>query len=66
MSVYYTIYPIQFAQENPCQMLLCTYQGVKMYVRHISGRDYQIQQILSTEPKDFLNRNIAPGKIIKM
>ena len=68
MDVFYTLYPVNFAQskDNQQERLLMEYQGVKMYAHHLKGREYQIEQILSTEPQDFLKANLAPGMIIKM
>ena len=69
MDVFYTLYPVNFVQEKeekPKEWLLMEYQGVKMYVHHLKDREYQVEQILSTEPQDFIKANIAPGMIIKM
>ena len=68
MDVIYSLYPVDFAQENSEQgeLLLMDYQGVKLYARHLKGREYQVEQILSTEPQDFLKKSIATGAVIKM
>jgi hypothetical protein len=41
------------------------YKGVMMQVEVINERDYKIMRIISSDPNDYLNPELQPGKIIK-
>ncbi|MFD1037928.1 YlzJ-like family protein [Virgibacillus byunsanensis] len=36
-------------------------QGKSMYVEQVEDGSYQLLQLLSTDPKDFLDENFLPG-----
>ena len=45
---------------------MCIYQGVRLYARDLGRGNYEVQRIVSSEPKDFARADIAPGAVIKM
>lgn len=44
---------------------IVTYQGKSISVRKNENGDYQVLQLLSTEPQDFLDDTFIPGSILK-
>lgn len=66
MDVFYTLAVPDFTKENENDLFLCNYHGIKMHVAAKGGGNYEIRQIISTEPKCFNRTDIAPGRIIKM
>ncbi|MEI3604653.1 YlzJ-like family protein [Pseudogracilibacillus sp. SE30717A] len=44
---------------------IVTYQGKSISVRKNEHGDYQVLQLLSTEPQDFLDDTFIPGSILK-
>jgi len=40
--------------------------GLKLQVENIEGQKYKVNQVISTDPKNYLNNQIAPGSILKM
>lgn len=43
-----------------------SYEGRTLQVTQLDGGEYQIEQLLSTDPKDFLNHQFNPGNIISL
>ncbi|WP_163971275.1 YlzJ-like family protein [Oceanobacillus halotolerans] len=41
-----------------------TFQGRECYVEETKDGTYQLIQLLSTDPQDFLDENFAPGTVI--
>ncbi|HLR80188.1 MAG TPA: YlzJ-like family protein [Bacillota bacterium] len=41
------------------------YKGKRCYVKKQTDGTYQLLQLLSTDPNDFLNGNFAPGEVLK-
>lgn len=42
-----------------------SFQGKKLYVKETDKGTYQLVQLLSTDPQDYLNDNYTPGNIFK-
>ncbi|HEX6593954.1 MAG TPA: YlzJ-like family protein [Bacillota bacterium] len=42
-----------------------TYDGKSCFVEKQADGTYQLLQLLSTDPNDFLNENYTPGTILK-
>ncbi|SHF52883.1 YlzJ-like family protein [Ornithinibacillus halophilus] len=42
-----------------------SYNGKSCYVEQTENGEYRILQLLSTDPKDFLDMSYTPGNIIK-
>ncbi|WP_205520092.1 YlzJ-like family protein [Virgibacillus doumboii] len=42
-----------------------TYQGKDMFVEETEDGKYQLLQLLSTDPQDFLNSDYNPGTILR-
>lgn len=40
-----------------------SYQGRLLYVEEVDKGSYELLQLLSTDPQDFLDRTYAPGNI---
>ena len=64
MDVLYTLAPIAVEEsEQPVMKeLLCG--GVTVSARKLHEGQYQIVQVLSTRPEDFLRADLAPGTMI--
>lgn len=65
---YYTIMAPQQQEEEkalPQARLVC-YKGVHLYAAPYDEENYQIVQLCSTNPKDFLRQDIAPGTLIPL
>lgn len=64
MDVLYTLAPIAMEEsEQPVlKELLCG--GVAVSARQLAEGRYQIVQVLSTQPEDFLRAEVAPGTVI--
>lgn len=43
---------------------LISYQGKMMYVEQLDDGSYQLLQLMSTDPQDYLNEQYSPGTII--
>jgi hypothetical protein len=41
-----------------------SYQGRNLYVEQLNDGSYELLQLLSTDPEDFLNTSYVPGTII--
>lgn len=67
MDVFYSLCPPDFTSKDEAQELVtCIYQGVRLYARDLGRGNYEVQRIVSSEPKDFARADIAPGAVIKM
>lgn len=42
-----------------------SYQGKELYVEQTEDGSYQLLQLLSTDPQDFMNSNYIPGTILR-
>ena len=42
------------------------YKGLKLQVEKISEKQVKINQVISSDPQDFLNENIAPGNTLNL
>lgn len=42
-----------------------TYQGKSLYVDQLDDGSYQLLQLLSTDPQDFMNETYTPGTILR-
>ncbi|WP_099158154.1 YlzJ-like family protein [Virgibacillus ndiopensis] len=42
-----------------------TYQGKEMYVEQSEDGSYQLLQLLSTDPQDFLDDRFTPGTVFR-
>lgn len=56
------IFPSNASSYNNRQCI--TYEGKTCYVEKNSNGEYQLIQLLSTDPQDFLNENFTPGRIL--
>ncbi|MGJ9458914.1 YlzJ-like family protein [Oceanobacillus sp. CF4.6] len=41
-----------------------SYKGRTVYAERMQNGSYQIQQLISTDPQDFLNSEFSPGRIL--
>lgn len=55
------IYP---REENQSERKIISYQGKSVHVEKTTDGTYQVLQLLSTDPQDFLNDAFNPGNII--
>lgn len=65
MDVIYTMAPLamETADEQPLKLMNCG--GVEVYAQVVSEGQYQVVQIMSTDPADFLRKELYPGAVIK-
>ncbi|WP_284140007.1 MULTISPECIES: YlzJ-like family protein [unclassified Virgibacillus] len=57
------IFPVE---EEKFQHRHCvSYQGKMIYVEDNQDGTYQVLQLLSSDPQDFLNDGFSPGTILK-
>ncbi len=66
----YSIYPgeLIFAdwdEFEPEFKEIETAGGVKLRVKSLTDEQYQIEQVISTNPQDYLKTEIMPGAVIK-
>lgn len=68
MDVFYTICPPNFApkDDETQELVMCNYRGVTLYARDLGRGNYEVQRIVSSEPKNFARADIAPGRVIKI
>ncbi|MGY0691615.1 YlzJ-like family protein [Virgibacillus sp. FSP13] len=57
------IFPI--SEEEFSNRQCVTYQGRSLYVEQLSDGSYQLLQLLSTDPQDFLDSAYTPGTILR-
>lgn len=66
MMVLYT--PIShddiFLQDGK-RFKLVTYQGKSLYVTENELGELQVEQLVSSDPQDFLNASYSPGAVLK-
>ncbi|MBR6755900.1 MAG: hypothetical protein IKM15_03005 [Peptococcaceae bacterium] len=66
-DVYYTILPPKQAVQEKCTASkLVKYRGVLLYAIPYDAEHYQIQQICSTDPADYLTPALQPGQLISL
>lgn len=56
-----------FPEEPNAKMLArdyISYEGKTLYVEKTEDGNYQLLQLLSTDPQDFLNEQFFPGNIL--
>lgn len=56
------IFPINDDDFSKYQFV--SYQGKLMRVEEVDKGSYELLQLLSTDPQDFLNTNYSPGTIL--
>jgi len=69
MDVIYSKYPYKMAEEmengeNIKQEICCNYKGTPLRMQREKLGGYRIVQILSTNPHDFMKKNICPGMVL--
>jgi len=52
------------SEEQPRSELISS-NGKQVLARGLADGSYQIEQLVSTDPQDFLNGGLAPGMIVK-
>lgn len=57
------IYPHSHEEYSSKQFI--SHEGRSLYVEQQTDGSYQLLQLLSTDPQDFLNVNYTPGTIYK-
>ena len=72
----YTIVPVEaiFDEEestgtgvfNPTTPIMIRRNGIDLLVEQLPGGEYRIQQLISTDPRDFLNPKWQPGSILSI
>lgn len=55
------IFPVDYSNSN---RLLISHQDRSLYVEKNKDGDYQILQLLSTDPNDFMNPQYQPGSTL--
>ena len=50
--------------EETSQRKFVSYQGKTLYVEQGENGTYELIQLMSTDPQDFLNESYAPGTIL--
>lgn len=65
--IIYTPMPLEIVldgvQQNRCYKEIQV-DGVKLQVEELQNGQYRINQLLSTDPSDFLNPKFQPGNLI--
>ena len=64
MDVLYTLAPIATEESEQPVLKELTCSGVTVSARRLAEGRYQIVQVLSTQPEDFLRTDLAPGTMI--
>ncbi|WP_067730045.1 YlzJ-like family protein [Oceanobacillus damuensis] len=59
---YNDIFPTEM--ENYTNIESVSYKGRTIYAEKKPDGSYQIQQLLSSDPNDFLNTEFSPGRIL--
>lgn len=55
-----------FPEDSSSSNRQCiTYQGKTLYVEESKDGSYELLQLMSTDPQDFLNTNFSPGMKLK-
>lgn len=53
-------------EDNYSNRQCVTHQGKLLYVEKTKDGSYQLLQLLSTDPQDFLDENYSPGNTLTM
>lgn len=56
------IFPVEANAYNNRQCI--TYEGRTVFVEKTTNGEYQLIQLLSTDPQDYLDQKFTPGSII--
>ncbi|WP_087972853.1 YlzJ-like family protein [Oceanobacillus rekensis] len=56
------IFPMDLSEYD--KIASVTYNGRTIHAERLQDGTYQIQQLLSSDPQDFLNTDFSPGRII--
>lgn len=59
---YHDVFPADPSSYQNVEPLV--YQGKTIYATRQDNGNYQIDQLLSTDPNDYLNDDFLPGRII--
>lgn len=54
-----------FPESQADERKFVSYEGRTLQVTQLQSGEYQIEQLLSTNPHDYLNQNFSPGNIIQ-
>lgn len=54
-----------FPSEEQSRCELISSNGKQVLARGLEDGSYQVEQLISTDPQDFLDGGLAPGMIIK-
>lgn len=54
-----------FPSTESTERKLISYEGRSLRVTSLESGEYEVEQLLSTNPQDFLNESFSPGAIIK-
>jgi len=63
----YTIIPVELVLEGLEDLSACqeiTYNGSLLMVRPIGLQQVQVVQLISSDPADYLNPELQPGRIL--
>ncbi|WLV25815.1 YlzJ-like family protein [Aciduricibacillus chroicocephali] len=55
------IFPVE--QANRSELINCN--GRQMLARNLENGSYEIEQLLSTDPHDFMHADYMPGNVLK-
>jgi len=58
----YDVFPVNIDDYGDVQCI--PYNGRVIYAGKLQDGTYQIQQLLSTDPQDFLRAEFSPGRIL--
>lgn len=56
------IFPVDHEYFSTHQYI--SYQGKVLFVEEIEKGSYELLQLVSTDPQDYLNKDFAPGTIL--
>lgn len=54
-----------FPTSEPDERKFIAYDGKTLQVTALESGGYQVNQLLSTNPQDFLNESFSPGAVIQ-
>ena len=67
IDCYYTLTPPQFVEQpggkTAASHLVC-YKGVNLYVQPYDAQHYQVTGLCTTNPANYLRRDLMPGALI--
>lgn len=58
------VFPVE--EENVRKRTFATMNGRTVYIEQLDNGSYEVLQLLSTDPKDFLDESFMPGTIVNM